>query len=609
MAVKVKSPGLKPTKTTFATQPKTRPVTYNPSAYVRGGATPAVTQATQNLGYTSAYNPSAYVRGGASPAVAKAIQTAGLAHPAAAPLAAHAAAIATKQGAGGGGAAAAGTNPMLNRLLARYMGQLLTPAQMKTQATQSVNDQVTAALAGMRASTAAEQAAYTKQQQRAQGFALAMANLSGQNEASALQNYRQAAQDIQGLGTGLTGTVGQAQQQQADQAAAQINALTQGRNTATGLDVPGMQNVAQYTGVTLPSADLYTQAASQAGLARYNTQANADRISQIATDYAQKWQDAQHTLTLNRQALEATRPGLYREAMNTLQSGSRQDMASLVSALTLQNTMAGTNSMINSRSISDAINKALAPLKVKQAGANVAATTAKTTGLISDGKGGWKLAPNYHWSSTDPKTRTPTYFDPKKWQLDPKDPTHTKIVPLPGTVKKQYPDWQNPDGTMKGTYYRPGPGQRPLKIPGGMMVDPKNPHNLIPTRTGTKKGPGGLSAASQNTAINNAYRDFTKSVKAPPFAVVTPASKLYGTSISYAPNPKWTFQQAEQQALSTFPAWARKRPDVISKVDQALESIGYKRAAPVKKKPAKSAGGGFGDVTRITPKPFRPKKG
>lgn len=431
------------------------------------------------------------------------------------------------------GAAGALGNVTLDTILNRYYSQMSTPAQQSGLAQRQVNDQIKMALAGIRASTAAEQAAYTKQQERATGFALAQQSLEGQYGAQALADYRQAGQDIQGLGTGLTGAVGAAQQEQANKAAADISALTGGRNTATGLDIPGMQNVAQYTGVTLPSSDLYTQAASAAASARYNTLANADKIHQIATEYAQKWQDAQHQLSLSRQELEAKRPGLYNDAVAALHDKARQDMATLVTALTLKNTVAATGSEITSRGVQDAINKALAPYKIAGAKASATGTTAratqttaKTTGLLPGGA----LAPGYYWSSSDPKIRVPQPYDPKKFQLDPNDSTHSKLIPLPGTVS-----------------------------------------------AGTKTvGSTGLTQSQLNSIIASRSGTLAKLVKGPPYAIVHQPDPfgLGAKVVTYT--PALTLAQARQRALGRFPTALRKNPQVIAAVNDALSSVGYK---------------------------------
>lgn len=516
--------------------------------------------------------------------------------------------VAVKQTAGRGAAGATG-NVTLNSILNRYYSQLQTPAQQAKQANQQVNAQIQTALAGMRASTAAEQAGYTKQQARATGFALAQQSLENQYAPQALSDYRQAAQDIQGLGTGLTGAVGAAQQAQANKAAADISALTGGRNTATGLDVPGMQNVAQYTGVTVPSSDLYTQAASAAASARYSTLANADKIHQIATDYAQKWQDAQHQLNLNRQTLEATRPGLYTTASNTLASNARSDMATLVSALTLQNTMANTGSQIDSRSLADTINKALAPVKVAQGKAGVTATTAKTaatkagttktaaqtTGLLPGGI----LAPNFHWSSPDPKTRTPVSFDPKKYTLDPNDPTYSKLVPLvvPGAAAKAKAEavktkaaaakTQAADlkahglvapGQPAPNYYLPRQGATVAeKIPPHYILGP-NAWSIVPDPRNPppRSAKSGLTTSQVNSIIASRSAAATKLVHGPPYAIVHQPDP-YGLGakvVTYT--PALPLPEAKRRLLNRYPTSMRKNPQVVQAVNDALATVGYK---------------------------------
>src|SRR5215510_11257204 len=79
---------------------------------------------------------------------------------------------------------AADPNLALTNLINAYRGQLLTPAQQSAQAKAAVDTQINEALAGIRASTAAEQQQFNQQATRAQGFAEAINSLRNQDAAA-----------------------------------------------------------------------------------------------------------------------------------------------------------------------------------------------------------------------------------------------------------------------------------------------------------------------------------------------------------------------------------------------------------------------------------------
>ena len=229
----------------------------------------------------------------------------------------------------------------VNDLINRYYGMVPTPQQQLKTAQTQVSDQIAQQLAAERASTAAAQAQANKQANRAEGFALALAEATKPGADVALQAYRESADRLKAYGTGLTGSVAEAQQAAADQAAAKVAEMTHGRGAApTGYDVPGLRSTAQYLGVVLPGRSLEEQALSARDEAESRRAAAAGQIGVLAQGYRSKTQDLQNELALKRQALEATRPGLMSQALESGRQSARQDMAALITALTLQGTQA-----------------------------------------------------------------------------------------------------------------------------------------------------------------------------------------------------------------------------------------------------------------------------
>jgi hypothetical protein len=137
-----------------------------------------------------------------------------------------------------------------------------------------------------------------------------------------------------------------------------------------GLDVEGMKNIAQYTGVAMPATDLYSEAANRAGQARLDQDVRAAKVGNIAQDYLQKGTEAQQELQRKRIELEQTRPSLYTQALQSAQGSGNSNVATIISALALQNTAAKTPSEIEK-------NKATAAATTQQG--NAATTRAGAT--------------------------------------------------------------------------------------------------------------------------------------------------------------------------------------------------------------------------------------
>jgi len=418
----------------------------------------------------------------------------------------------------------------LMSVIRQYQSAIPSMASTRATAAKSVQDQIDEALAGSRASAAADQMYYNQQAKAAQQFAKGVNAYAPINAEAVQADYRQAAGDIANLGYGLTGAVHDVQQQQADKAVADF-AARGGLGTAPGsVDLAGATNAAAYLGATAPASNLYAEAANQAAAARYGTAINAEHVRNIAADYLQQAAQSQHELALQRTALEAKRPGLYDQALQDALTSRRQDLATVIQGLALQNTMAGTQSQITSREVNDMIDKALLPYT--QAGkaaqtagtkASTAATKAKTTtatnaALNLDNNGNPKQG--YHWNSTDPKTRKSIPI-PSGYTIDKNDPTQTRIV------------------------------KDPTKI---------------------AKGAGAGKKGTSQSEIRQRGATVYKAVLGAPYAKNTqdPALKQYT-------NPHWVAQmpkaEMRKRLLLLFPADVRKLPQVQAFVDTAMGRI------------------------------------
>jgi hypothetical protein len=450
----------------------------------------------------------------------------------------------------------------MTRITNRLIADMLTPKQQQAQAASSVDAQIKIALAGMRSSTLAAQQQANQQAERAQNYAMALGSMRDLSGAQTEADYQNAAARIQGLGTGLTSTVAEAQQAGANDAAARIAAATQGLGTAKGLDVAGLQNIAQYTGVTMPATNLYSEAASQAAQSRLSQDVRAAKVGQIAQDYLQKGTEAQQELQRKRTELETTRPSLYQTAISNLKSGGRSDVATIISALALQNTAAKTPSEIA---------KNVAGAKATTAGA--AATTGKTFG--HDAKG--NLAGGFYYGGPG---KTQTTKIPTDWRLFTEgtgaEKTHL-IVP-------------------KGAFFWKGTGHtNPQPIPKNYMLDPKDPtnHTIKPNPAAVSQG--GKTPGEKTQALIKTWSDTVdKSILAPNSPYTHDVADPYEVAKGYAKPryvPSMTYAQAFASLLAKVPPGLQKNAQMIANINGSLQRAGYKiptggtKKTTVKKKP------------------------
>jgi hypothetical protein len=546
--------------------------TYNPNAYVPGqNRRNGVAQAIQSKGTKlTPYSNRAYVPGGATPSVASAIQAKGL------QLGRAAANAGRGKGGGGGGGKTKVAQTWQDQLMSLYnsiYGNMETPAQQAARLQKGINSQIAAETAANRATlnetlaanreiTRAQQVQLANQQARAMGFSRAIGSLQAQEGKQVYSDYERAAQNIQGLGTGLSGAVLDAQQVAADQVASGIEQASGGVNTARpSFDLEGLKNTTQYLGTTAPARDLFSEAANQAAAARLRNVASAQGIRNLAEDYGQKsveaqgllageQRKAQTTYSAEQRKLQATRPDLYAKAVEAARSGYRQDAATAVSALTLANTGMATQADIENAKLQTKIDQqtadaatAAATIKslndtikanatAKNADTTASTATAKLTGYDKNGN----LISGY-FMPNGPKAAAAKY-DANKFRVVTKPDGTQKLVPIPQPTT---------GGKGKGT----------PKLGNGQTVD--QAYSTIDTRSA----------------------DLNKAVLLAPFAQIT---NSYAVSKgreapTYAPMQK-SYQAAFNLALGKFPRVYRKNKELMaqmkSAIDIALAMAGYK---------------------------------
>jgi len=281
----------------------------------------------------------------------------------------------------------------------------------------------------------------------------------------------------------------------------------------------------------MPATNLYEEAASQAAQARLSQDTRAGQLMNLAKDYLAKGDEVEANRAADLAKLAASRPSLYAQALQNAQAGSRQDMATVISALALQNTQDKTAADIVAGKAKTAqgakattASVAKAGAQTKKAGAETTKTTAATTGLLPNGQ----LAPGFAWSSSDPKTRVPQPYDTDKYMLDPADPTHTKVIARPA-----------PPSTAKGT--------SPATI-----------------------------AKNRQKAIGQAIKDVTTAAKSATFTRNATPPLMRGIQKDRWV-PTMSYAKAKQKMLDAYvPKALRKNQRILTGIDNALAAWGYK---------------------------------
>jgi len=269
------------------------------------------------------YNPAAYVPGGSSLGKAQAIQSGGVApvtitNP-------------SQQYSSGfpnpfGGNIFAGIPTQLSQtpygsMYAAAKQYLYTPQQLSNIASSQAQTQTNAALQASYANQTAEQSALTAMQNHAAGLAQALGSF-GPDYSQAMQNaYNQAAQTVQGLGSGVVQAGQQAEQSNLDAAKASVAGATAGQGQVSSYDPSQLAASLQATGVTLPGNSLALQGYNAAQMGLYGAMADKAQVGAVAQYYQQQAVNALNQRTAERAGIIAQQPVLYQQALEA----QRQD--------------------------------------------------------------------------------------------------------------------------------------------------------------------------------------------------------------------------------------------------------------------------------------------
>jgi len=296
-------------------------------------------------------------------------------------------------------------------LMTQWWNQLKTPAQSDAAAVKSVDDSISAQTAAIKAAYADQQKALAIQQGRTAGFANALADLQKNDPAGVLGDYRQSIGQMGALGTGLTGATADAQQANLDKANAAIAAATGGGTPgATGYDLGALRNAAILTNNVNPGMSMEGQALAAASRARadeINSQAGLEATS---AGYGKQLEDILGQIKTQTLAVINQRPDMINKAKAAAADARNQQMATLLSVLSLQNQIGNTTSLISSRKNANAPHFDL--------------RTSQSVGFRADQNGhpiggkyvpmpGWKLNKQGNGVVVDPNWRKPGYVPPK----------------------------------------------------------------------------------------------------------------------------------------------------------------------------------------------------
>lgn len=419
-----------------------------------------------------------------------------------------------------------------------YWSHRQTPAQQRLAASQEANALVNKGVRGINTATAAEKATLDAQAARAQNYALALAKISAGDPAKIQAAYQSSADRLAGLGQGLTGSALEAQQAAAAQSSEEVARATHGAvPTVRGsVDPAAARSALLYSNVTIPGSTLEEEAASAYANALARNKATNFGIEQIAQDYLHKGGDLTKESARKIADLRATRPELFQKALDSFRSAGRQDVATILQAMALENTQANTNSLIGTR----AATTKQGATKVKQAGTKITQAGTKITQDYS------KL----------------TGIDKKTGLL------------LPGFYYKNKSDEQRKVAS---------------KIPGAMHVDPNNPYKVVRNIPAAGKTP---SATSGTTNTKNVQAIITNSRKAIR-DVVNKATSQYASYNGILADtginpykPLMSFADAKAGLLGYFPPKYRKDARAIRAVEDQLAALGYKNPRSSSQDPA-----------------------
>jgi hypothetical protein len=232
------------------------------------------------------------------------------------------------------GRTAVAANP-LGSLISQLSVGMMTPAQMNVAARGDVNAQIAAERAALQsASKEARDDAY-RQAQASEGFSKALLGFAAHDRAAIENAYGAAAGSLSSLGASLGGEMQGAEQGALAASQADVNRLAPGGQVPTY--VPSGEGAANVQGLTSGAAGALGQMGtgySEEALGR--ALASGIQGRDLADRYRYEGTKTNREYLDKLAQLQATRPKLYSDALAQRQQSRNQQLATLISALSLQ---------------------------------------------------------------------------------------------------------------------------------------------------------------------------------------------------------------------------------------------------------------------------------
>jgi hypothetical protein len=355
-----------------------------------------------------------------------------------------------------------------NQFLNRTQASLLTPAQMAQYSMAQANAQIAGSMAGINAGAYAQQAMEAQRALGAQGYAQALANAQRPDAATIADQYRQSAQFLQGLGTGLTGSVQAAQQQEANQTAQRLAAVGAPQIPGTpgvNFDPAQVRSALQYADVVQPSTSLAGQATNEYALAAARGAAGVANVGYQGQLALNNVAQAQLQANIQKYQLLAQRPEIYQQALAGYRSNQLQLLASLTQGI-------GMAALYNRNLAQGGYYTARGNALTQGAGTN----QAKITGIGPNGQ----ILPGFY-PQTNPKTgaiqpsaipkgwsynwqtgklyRTPATMPASQTPLAVSATTERQINQQTAANAKLQSAYQTKVSPLMGKFYSPKPNQ------------------------------------------------------------------------------------------------------------------------------------------------------
>ena len=273
--------------------------------------------------------------------------------------------------------------PTTEEVLRLLRAGLQTPAQQLGRARTIAAQEIAAAVAPLRVSARAAQQQAAAQAHSAEQFGLALGRLGGADAEAIRQAYAAAAGQTGALAAGLTGEARAAQQQAA---AAESAALEQLGQKPVAVPNEAGANVTAYLGGTLPGSSLAGAGAAQYASALAARRAQAARMGDVANELRGRSIATQRQLAEQVAQLQAQRPKLTREALESLAGERRQDVATLLTALQLQGNQWSDAAQVQQDAAELAAKRAADQQQSAAAKARARTSAFASQGLAPDGR-------------------------------------------------------------------------------------------------------------------------------------------------------------------------------------------------------------------------------